>query len=360
MGPILVINPGSTSTKIAAYQDDTPLLQANLRHSAQELAPYAHVLEQYPFRQQLIRQVLAQHQLPLPALECIVARGGLLYPLEGGCYRVNDRMVQDLQAAVMGEHASNLGALLAKAFGDEIHKPALIVDPVVVDELEPLARYSGLPALPRRSIFHALNQKAVARKVAAEIGKSYQTCNLIVAHLGGGISVGAHRHGRVIDVNNALDGDGPFSPERSGGLPAGQLAQLCFAGKYTLPEVQKMLTGQGGLVAYLGTNDGQAVAARIQRGDHAAQEVYAALAYQVAKEIGALATVLKGAVDAIVLTGGLAHDRLLTGWIAARVAFLAPVKIAPGEDEMAALLEGALRVLRGEEAAKEYSGKMGV
>jgi len=354
MNTILVINPGSTSTKIAVYEDATAILEQTLRHSTQELAPYEHILDQYPFRKRLITELLAQHQIPLTALTAIVGRGGLVRPLEGGCYRVNERMLQDLRAAVMGEHASNLGALIAKAIGDEIGKPAFIVDPVVVDELEPLARYSGSPELPRISIFHALNQKAVARRVAQELGKPYSACNLIIAHLGGGISVGAHKQGRVIDVNNALDGDGPFSPERSGGLPAGQLARLCFSGKYTLTEVKKLITGHGGLVAYLGTNDGREVEERIQEGDAAAQEAYAAMAYQVAKEIGALATVLQGQIDAIIITGGLAYDTRFVSWISDRVAFLAPVEIVPGEDEMIALLEGVLPVLHGTETAKEY------
>ncbi len=354
MYKILVINPGSTSTKIAVYEDTNPLIQETLRHSNQELSAYTNILDQYQFRKDLITEFLEQHHISVSSLDGIVARGGLVYPLEGGCYRVNERMIQDLKDAVMGEHASNLGALIAKALGDEIGKPAFIVDPVVVDEFEPLARYSGSPELPRLSIFHALNQKAVARKVAKELGKEYTECNLIVAHLGGGISVGAHKHGRVIDVNNALDGEGPFSPERSGGLPTGQLARLCFSKKYTLDEVKKMIKGHGGLVAYLGTNNGTEVEKRIQHGDEKAKEVYEAMAYQVAKEIGAMAIVLKGDVDAIVLTGGLAYGTRLIKWLEERVQFIAPIKIVPGEDEMAALLEGALHVLQGEDQAKEY------
>jgi butyrate kinase len=356
MWTILVLNPGSTSTKIAVYQDTDLLMQQTLRHSPQELAPYQHILDQYQFRKDLITATLAEHSIPQASLDAIVGRGGLLYPLAGGCYRVNDRMLQDLQHTVMGEHASNLGALIAHAIGVEIGKPAFIVDPVVVDELEPLARYSGLPEIPRISIFHALNQKAVARRVAKELGKPYTASHLVVAHLGGGISVGAHECGRVIDVNNALDGDGPFSPERSGGLPTGALAQICFSGKYPLSELKKMITGKGGLVAYLHTNNGQEVLERIQYGDAEARAVYEAMAYQIAKEIGAMATVLKGQIDAIILTGGLAYDSLLVNWIIERVQFLAPVKVVPGEDEMIALLEGVLPVLRGEECAQEYSG----
>jgi butyrate kinase len=355
---VLVINPGSTSTKIAVYEDTNLCAQETLRHSVQEVAPYEHILDQYQFRKDVITDMLKQRQIPLTSLDAVVGRGGLVYPLEGGCYRVNDRMIQDLKAAVMGEHASNLGALLAKTIGDEIGKPAFIVDPVVVDELEPLARYSGSPEIPRISIFHALNQKAVARRVARELGKTYADCNLIVAHLGGGISVGAHKRGRVVDVNNALDGDGPFSPERSGGLPAGQLVRLCFSGKYTLDEVKKLIKGHGGLMAYLGTNDGREVGKRIRQGDAHAQEVYEAMAYQVAKEIGALATIFQGEIDAIVITGGLAYDTRFVAWIENRVKFLAPVKLVPGEDEMIALLEGVLPVLRGEDKAKDYRGNI--
>lgn len=357
MWKILVINPGSTSTKIAVYEDTTPIFQETLRHSAQELAPYAHILDQYQFRKDVITAMLKQHQIALTTLDAVVGRGGLVYPLEGGCYQVNDQMIQDLRDVVMGEHASNLGALIAQAIGDEIGKPAFIVDPVVVDELEPLARYSGLPELPRISIFHALNQKAVAKRVANELGKPYTACNLIVVHLGGGISVGAHKQGRVVDVNNALDGDGPFSPERSGGLPVGPLAKLCFSGHSTLDQIKKMITGKGGLVAYLGTNDGREVGQRIVQGDPHAKEVYEAMAYQVAKEIGAMATVLRGQIDAIVLTGGMANDTRLVNWIVERISFLAPVKIVPGEDEMIALCEGVLPVLRGAEPAKTYIGR---
>jgi butyrate kinase len=357
MPKILVINPGSTSTKIAVYDDHRPVVQETLRHSSQELAGYHTILDQYEFRHALIIQLLDRHHIPLASLDAIVGRGGLLYPLEGGCYRVNERMIADLQNLVKGEHASNLGALLAKAIGDEIGKPAFIVDPIVVDEMAPLARYSGLPELPRISIFHALNQKAVARRVAAELHKPYPACNLILVHLGGGISIGVHHRGKVVDVNNALNGDGPFSPERSGGLPVGQLARLCFSGKYTLSEISRLFTGGGGLVAYLGTNDAQEVCKRIAAGDAYAREVYEAMAYQVAKEIGAMATVVQGQLDAIVLTGGLANEPQLVTWIRERVQWIAPVKILPGEDEMTALLEGALQVIAGEIEAKEYLGK---
>lgn len=354
---ILVINPGSTTTKVAVYDDVTPLFEKTISHPAQELAEYQRILDQFEFRRQAIMRALQQQQIALASVHAVVGRGGLVYPLEGGCYAVNERMIEDLRAAVMGEHASNLGALLAKAFGDECGIPAYIVDPVVVDELEPLARYSGLPQLPRQSIFHALNQKAVARRVAQELGKSYVECNFIVAHLGGGISVGAHKHGRVVDVNNALDGDGPFTPERSGNLPVGPLVRLCFSGEYSQELIKKMLKGRGGLMAYLGTHDGQEIETRIGQGDTRAREVYEALAYQVAKEIGALAPVLYGKLDAIIITGGLAHSAQIVKWITERVRFLAQVICLPGENEMLALAEGALPVLQRTQDAKTYYGR---
>ena len=357
MNRIFVINPGSTSTKIALYEDNELIFEQALRHTNQKLAEYEKITDQYEFRKEIVLQLLENHHVPVESLDAIVGRGGLVYPLEGGCYRINDRMLEDLKQAVMGEHASNLGALIAKAIGDEIGKPSFIVDPVVVDELEPLARYSGIPEITRISIFHALNQKAVARRVAADLKKEYAECNFIIAHLGGGISVGAHKRGKVVDVNNALNGDGPFTPERSGGLPVGQLTELCFSGNYTESEIGKLLKGKGGLVGYIGTNSGAEVAERISNGDEQAREVFEAMAYQIAKEIGAMASVLHGDVDAIVLTGGLAHNSLFTGWIEHCVKFIAPVKVLPGEDEMFALYEGALLVLTGKEEAKDYQGK---
>ena len=352
-----MINPGSTSTKIAVYDGHERLLEEKLSHSKEELDRSPHIIDQYDIRKGLVLKYLTEHQIPLDSLNAVVGRGGLLHPLEGGCYRINDRMLDDLRQAAMGEHASNLGAMIARAIGDEICKPSFIVDPVVVDEMEPFARYSGAPEIPRLSIFHALNQKAEARHVAQSLNKRYDECNFIVAHLGGGISVGAHWRGRVIDVNNALDGDGPFSPERSGGLPAGQLARLCFLGKWTLDQITQRIKGHGGLVAYLGTNDGGEIAKRIEAGDGHAREVFEAMAYQVAKEIGAMAAVLEGKIDAIIITGGLAHIAFFVEWIVKRVRFIAPIRIMPGEDEMFALYEGGLRVLHGEEQAKEYVGR---
>lgn len=353
---VLCINPGSTSTKIAVFENNVLLLEETLRHSTEELAPFPRIGDQYSFRRQVITRFLADRGFDVTKLTTVVGRGGLLKPIPGGTYLVNETMVQDLQAAARGEHASNLGGLLAKDLASELNIPAYIVDPVVVDEMQDEARLSGHPAIERKSIFHALNQKAVAKRFASARGVEYNTLNLIVAHLGGGISVGAHRKGRVVDVNNALDGEGPFSPERSGGLPVGDLAKLCFSGKFSHGEIKKMLTGQGGMVAYLGTNDGREVRRRMEAGDKKAELVFKALAYQVAKEIGSMAAVLKGQVDAIIITGGLAYDQTyLVPWIAQAVSFIAPVEVMPGEDEMTALCEGALRVLTGKESAQVYA-----
>jgi butyrate kinase len=351
---LLIINPGSTSTKIAIFDNEKPVLEQTLRHSNEELAPYATVIDQFEFRKNVILETLNANGINISKLSAVVGRGGLLKPMEGGTYKVNSSMLTDLKAAVMGQHASNLGAIIADEIAAQLGIPAFIVDPVVVDEMDEIARFSGMPDIKRVSIWHALNQKAVARRAAADLGKKYEDTNLIIAHLGGGISVGAHRKGRTVDVNNALDGEGPFSPERSGGVPIGGLMKLCYSGKYTIEEMKKKITGKGGLVAYLGTNDGREVVKMIEAGDKNAELIYKAMAYQVAKDIGACAAVLEGKVDAVCLTGGLAYDKLLTGWIKEMVSFIGDVRIYPGEDEMIALAEGGLRVLRGEEAAKEY------
>lgn len=352
---LLIINPGSTSTKIALFDDEQPVFTQTLRHSAAEIGRFARVYDQYAFRRDLILAALRERGVPVESLSAAVGRGGLLRPIPGGTYVVDREMRSELAAAAYGEHASNLGALLAYEIAQIAGGvPAFIVDPVVVDELEPEARLTGLPDMPKRSIFHALNQKATARRAAAEMGKPYERLNLVVVHLGGGVSVGAHRQGRVIDVNNALDGDGPMSPERSGTLPTLGLVSLAFSWQYTLPEVSRMVVGKGGLVAHLGSNDAREVEARIAAGDSEARAVYEALAYQVAKEVGRAAVALSGQVDRIILTGGLAHSPMLTGWIEEQVRWIAPVGIYPGEDEMEALAAGALRVLRGEEQARRY------
>ncbi|HAS73377.1 MAG TPA: butyrate kinase [Clostridiales bacterium UBA8960] len=351
---ILAINPGSTSTKIAIYDNEKEVFETTLRHSNEEIDKFEKITDQYDFRKDVILTALNDNGINLTKLSAVVGRGGLLKPIKGGTYAVNDKMVEDLHAAQMGEHASNLGGMIAHEIANQLNIPAFIVDPVVVDEMQEVARISGMPEIARVSIFHALNQKAVARRYAKETGKPYDSLNLIVAHLGGGISVGAHQNGRVIDVNNALDGEGPFSPERTGGLPIGDLAKLCFSGNYTHADIKKMIKGKGGLVAYLGTNDGRDVVKMIENGDENAKLIFEAMAYQVAKEIGSCATVLKGKVDAIILTGGLAYGEMLTNWIQSRVAFISEVIIYPGEDEMSALAQGGLRVLRKEEDAQLY------
>lgn len=354
---ILSINPGSTSTKIAVYDDLTPLFVQNLKHTADELAPFASIIDQYDFRKQIIIEFLKNNGVELSSLDAVVGRGGLLKPIPGGVYRVNELMIKDLKKGIQGEHASNIGGILAYEIAKEAGCPncAFIVDPVVVDEMEEIARFSGHPLLPRKSIFHALNQKAVARRFARENGKKYEDITVIVAHLGGGITVGLHKNGKVIDVNNGLDGEGPFSPERSGTLPVGDLVRLCFSGKYELHEVKKMITGKGGFVAYLGTNDAYEVEVRaMQENDEYARKVFFALAYQVAKEIGSLAPVVAGKLDAILITGGMARSKPITDFLIERVKFIAPVYIYPGEDEMQALTEGVYYAMKGELEIKEY------
>ncbi|HYF93469.1 MAG TPA: butyrate kinase [Symbiobacteriaceae bacterium] len=353
---LLIINPGSTSTKIAVFDDERLAFKEDLRHSAEELSRFTRVYDQYAYRKEMILQWLASVGITPESLSAVVGRGGLLRPIPGGTYRVCERMLTDLKAGLQGEHASNLGAALAweiaRAAGGV---PAFIVDPVVVDELEPVARISGIPTMPRRSIFHALNQKAVARRAARELNRPYDELNLIIVHLGGGVSVGAHHRGRVVDVNNALDGEGPMSPERAGTLPSLGLVHMCYSWRYTLPEISKMAVGKGGFVAHLKTNDARDVENRAVSGsDPKAETVFEAMAYQVAKEIGRCAVALQGKVDRIILTGGLARSKPLVQWITECTQWIAPVIIYPGEDEMTALNEGALRVLRGEESAKEY------
>ncbi len=351
---ILAINPGSTSTKIAIYDNEKEVFETTLRHPAEEINKYRNIIDQLDFRRDVILNTLNEQGINLTKLSAVSGRGGLLKPMAGGTYEVNDRMIEDLKAGKMGEHASNLGGILAHEIASKLNLPAYIVDPVVVDEMHEVARISGMPELPRISIFHALNQKAVARRGARELGKAYEACNLLVAHMGGGVSVGVHEKGKVIDVNNALDGEGPFSPERTGGVPNGGLVKMCFSGDYTMDEIKRKLKGLGGLVAYLGTNDGREVQEMILSGDKNAELVYKAMAYQIGKEIGSGAAVLKGQVDAIILTGGIAYDEVFVGWIREYVDFIGKVLVYPGEDEMSALALGGLRVLKGEEDAQIY------
>lgn len=352
----LIINPGSTSTKIAVYADEKMIFEKTIRHTNEELRLFNKVADQFLFRKEIVISALNENEISLNELDAVVGRGGVINPIEGGTYAVNDRMIEDAKLSVRGEHASNLGAMLARSIADEVNIPSFIVDPVVVDEMEDVARISGHPNFERVSIWHALNQKAVARRAAKEkFGKKYEEMNLIVAHLGGGISVGAHKKGRVIDVNNALNGEGPFSPERSGSLPAAQLVKMCFSTNYTEAEMNKMIAGNGGISAYLGTNNAKEVSDRAKTGDEKAKLIYSAMAYQVAKAIGEYAVVLDGNVDAILITGGIAYDKSFVQMIEEKVKFIAEVIVYPGEDELLALAQGGLRVLNGIEESKTYN-----
>ena len=350
---ILVINPGSTSTKIGVFCDETMLFDVTLRHSAEELAPYATIADQKEFRKELVLSALREKNYDAKKLSAVSARGGLVAPIPGGTYAVNENLLRDCAAGVQGQHAANLGAMIAHEIGEECGIPAFVVDPPVVDELCDLARFSGHPAIIRASKFHALNQKAVAKRYAKESGKPYEELNLIVCHMGGGVSVGAHDHGLIVDTQNALDGDGPFSPERSGSLPSGQLVEMCFSGDYTYAEVKKMLAGRGGIVAYTGTTNMIEVTEKAKSDEYTAR-VLGAFQYQIAKEIGAMAAVLNGKVDQIILTGGIAYGKETVAAISEKVEWIAPITVYPGEDELLALTQGALRVLNGEEEAKVY------
>ncbi len=350
----LIINPGSTSTKIGVFEDETLLFEETLRHSTEEIAQYASIVDQKDFRKQIILDLLAKKNFDINSLQVIVGRGGMLKPIPGGTYAVSDALLEDLKIGKQGQHASNLGGILAREIGDAIGVPSYIVDPVVVDELMPIARYSGVPELPRTSVFHALNQKAVAKRYAKEKGVAYDSLNLIVVHMGGGVSVGAHEKGRVIDVFNALDGDGAFSPERAGAVPAGALIKMCFSGKYTEKEVYKKIVGNGGFNAYLGTNDMREVGKMVDEGDAHAKEVREAFILQVCKNIGSMSCVLKGKVDQIIVTGGIAYNKAVVEQMEERAGFIAPFTVYPGEDELLALAQGALRAMNGEEETMKY------
>ncbi len=352
---ILAINPGSTSTKFALFEEDQILFEKTLRHSPEDLANFPRIADQFHYRKDLIMEELTARNVSLNSISAVVGRGGVVKPIESGIYEVNQRLIEDLVEAARGEHASNLGGLIASDIAS--HLPgakAFIVDPVVVDEFLPVARISGHPEIERVSIFHALNQKAVSRLYASSAGRNYEDLNLVVAHMGGGISVGAHRKGKVVDVNNALHGDGPFSPERSGGLPARQLIDLCFSGRYSYDELKQMITGKGGMLAYLGTNNFKQVCEMAEGGDEKAILIKDALAYQVAREIGAMAAVLDGEVDAIILTGGLAYQESHVERIRKKVGFIARVVVFPGEDEIRALAFNGLLALDGKIGIKTY------
>ncbi len=350
----LIINPGSTSTKIAVFEDETMLFDKTLRHSTDEIAKFDSIIAQKDFRKQMILDFLKEENFDIKSLNVCVGRGGLCKPIKSGTYTVNDALEKDLREGYQGQHASNLGGILAREIGDELGVPSYIVDPVVVDELAPVARLSGVPEIPRTSIFHPLNQKAMGRRYAKENGKKYEDLNLIIIHMGGGVSVGAHEKGQVVDVFNALDGDGAFSPERAGGVPVGGLIKMCFSGKYSEAEVRKKFVGGGGLNAYLHNNNMQECEKMANDGDENAKLVVDAFTYQISKNIGAMAAVLKGKVDQIILTGGIAYEKFITDSIKSRVEFIAPVTVYSGEDELLALAQGALRVLNGEEEAKIY------
>jgi butyrate kinase len=351
---LLVVNPGSTTTKVSYFVNEDEKFHEIIKHNVEDLSRFNKSSDQDLYRMEIIIRVLRENNIDLSSIQAVVGRGGLLRPIQGGTYTVNDQMIADLKHGYLGDHPSNCGGLIAYAISKALGCHAYIVDPVVVDEFEPLARISGMPLISRRSVFHALNQKAIARDTALKIGKKYTEINVIIAHMGGGVTVGAHKKGRVIDVNNGLDGDGPFSPERSGSVPVGDLVKTAFSGDYTLSDMKKLINGHGGLIAYMGTHDLRVVEDKVNKGDKDAELIYEAMAYQIAKEIGSCATVLKGDVQAISLTGGLAQSKPFTALIIERVDFIAPVHIFPGEQEMRALALGALRVLQGEEEAKIY------
>ena len=352
---ILAINPGSTSTKIAVYNEEEQLFVKNIKHSAEEIAKFDCIAAQYEFRKEIILAEVAQAGFDVKDFKVIVGRGGLVKPISSGVWGVNEAMLEDLRKGVSGQHACNLGGLIAHDIASTLDGvPAIIADPIVVDEMHDLARVSGHPKFPRLSIFHALNQKAIARRYAKDHGKKYEDLNLIVVHLGGGVSVGVHRNGLVIDVNQALDGEGPFSPERTGSLPVNEVVDICFSGEYTKAEVKKMIVGGGGFVAYLGTNDAYEVEVKAKEGSKEHAFYQSAMAYQVSKEIGAAATVLNGKVDAIILTGGIAYGKPFDEEVIERVKFIAPVEIYAGEDEMGALAMNATMFLNNEIECKEY------
>ena len=352
---ILAINPGSTSTKIAVYDDEKPILLRTIRHTAEELSKFEDVIYEFPFRKQLVIDELKRQDIPLQ-FDAVIGRGGLVKPIAGGTYEINQAMLDDTHSGIaMHNHACNLGCLIAYDIAKDIPGcRSFIADPGVVDELNDYARISGSPLMNRICIWHALNQRASAKRFAKEIGRRYDDMSLIICHLGGGISIAAHDHGRAVDANNALDGEGPFSPERAGSLPAADLIRLCFSGKYTEAQLLKRVAGQAGLTAHLGSNDMRAIEKRISEGDEHAKLIVDAMIYHVAKNIVAEGAVLCGKIDAILLTGGLARSEYIITGLRRRIDFLAPVYCYPGEDEMEALAMNALEVLRGRQEAKVY------
>jgi len=355
---ILTINPGSTSTLVAVFKNEELEIQCNISHSAKELSPYDKTSDQFEFRIKIVLNFLQENNIDLNSFDVIVGRGGEIKPIESGTYKINEQMIEDLRERPRVEHASNLGAIIAYELAKKFDKPAFIVDGISVDEFDPLARISGIPEIEKESLTHALSLKAAARRAAKELNRDYQDLNLIVVHLGGGISVSAHCKGKLIDSNCATT-DGPFSPERSGSLPVRQLIKICYSGKYSESDMIKKINGRGGLIAYLGTNSTLEVEERIKNGEKRAELIYKAMAYQITKEIGGEATALKGDVDAIVLTGNLLRGKGVLGntfldWIKERIQFIGPIIVYPGSDELKAMARGAIRVLQGIEKAKEY------
>ncbi len=353
---VLVINPGSTSTKIAVYDDDKPLFTKVLRHDAKEIARFDRIIEQYEFRKNLVLKAMEHNNIPTDSLHAVVSRGGLMKKVTGGTYKVNAAMLKDLKNPnLWGRiHASNLGAFIAKSIADDLDISAYIVDPVTVDEFPEIARISGVPEIERKSLFHALNIRYIAHKLAKQLNMDFHESNMIAVHMGGGITIACIKKGKVIDTNNAMLGMGPFSPQRAGALPIGDLLDLAFSGKYTKKELLDKLAKESGLLAYLGTDDGIEIAKRIKSGDKKAKLIVKAMCYQTAKETGAFAAALEGKVDAIFLTGGLAYDRFIVDEIKRRTEFIAPIHIFPGEKEMDALSQGAVRVLKGLEKVRKY------
>lgn len=351
---ILILNFGSTSTKVAVYDDLELFKEESIRHPVDDLSKFDNVFAQSDYRKECVLEFLNDNNLSLDNFDCIISRGGTWKPLPSGLLNITDTMIKDVEAGTWGVHASGLGCKIALELGREYDLPAISANSPTTDELGTYARYSGLKDFERASVLHALNQKAIGKRFAEENKLSYEDLNLIILHLGGGISVVAHEKGRMVDSNNALDGDGPFSPERSGGLPVGELVKMCFSGEFTQTEIERKLVGEGGLMSYLGTNDGLEVMNRIEAGDSEAKEVFEAMAYQVAKEAGAMASVLKGKVDAILFTGGLSYSDFLTDTIKERIEWIAPIHMYPGEDELQALAENALSYLQGEEEILDY------
>lgn len=352
---ILVINPGSTSTKVAVYNGKEQVFVENVKHASESLSKFKNINDQYEFRYDEVISLLEKNNFKVSDLKAVIGRGGLIKPVESGVYNINQKMLDDLKNNAFMQHASNLGAMIAKKIADTNNLPCFIADPVVVDEMIELARITGRPEIKRSSVFHALNHKAVGRKAAKLLGKEYNDSNLIVVHLGGGISVAAHRNGRVIDVTDALYGDAPMSAERTGRLPTGQLVEMCFAPGATIEDIKRKLVGAGGMVAHCGSNDAKYIEDELLAGNKDFERIYKAIAYQISKDIGAFATVLKGKVDSIVITGGMARSEPLINWITDRVSFIANVLLFPGENEMESLAEAAYRVISGEESPKEYN-----